>query len=149
MRVCEFRALRSIRLRKVTFVAVTLVALMTFCMIFKLTSSELDGSPKVDEDAGATDMERLQQSQITRLHDQIKRMEKRIAELEASRKSYPTVQFRNVKDRKRILITGGAGFVGSHLTDRLMAEGHEVSVIQRFDIPGDMPRECRQRTSDT
>ena len=28
--------------------------------------------------------------------------------------------------RKRILITGGAGFVGSHLCERLVADGHEV-----------------------
>jgi len=29
----------------------------------------------------------------------------------------------------KILITGGAGFIGSHLADKLLAEGHEVMVI--------------------
>jgi len=33
---------------------------------------------------------------------------------------------------KRILITGGAGFVGSHLTDVLMREGHRVTVVDNF-----------------
>ncbi|WP_353930104.1 UDP-glucuronic acid decarboxylase family protein [Okeanomitos corallinicola TIOX110] len=32
----------------------------------------------------------------------------------------------------RILVTGGAGFIGSHLTDRLMTEGHEVICIDNF-----------------
>lgn len=34
--------------------------------------------------------------------------------------------------RKKIMVTGGAGFVGSHLVDKLMMEGHEVVVIDNF-----------------
>lgn len=30
------------------------------------------------------------------------------------------------------LVTGGCGFIGSHITDRLLAEGHEVRVIDNF-----------------
>lgn len=79
-------------------------------------------------------------------------LEKKIAELEAiivrihhhppARQSleqggggehgYPEVKFLTYKDRRRILITGGAGFVGSHLADRLMLEGHEVIVADNF-----------------
>jgi len=33
---------------------------------------------------------------------------------------------------KRILVTGGAGFIGSFLCERLLAEGHEVLCIDNF-----------------
>lgn len=33
---------------------------------------------------------------------------------------------------KRILITGGAGFLGSHLCDRLIDDGHEVICLDNF-----------------
>ena len=33
---------------------------------------------------------------------------------------------------KRILITGGAGFIGSHLSERLLNEGHEIIVLDNF-----------------
>ena len=34
--------------------------------------------------------------------------------------------------QKRILVTGGAGFLGSHLCERLMAEGHDVLCLDNF-----------------
>ena len=33
----------------------------------------------------------------------------------------------------RILVTGGGGFIGSHVVDTLVERGHEVLVIDRFD----------------
>lgn len=35
-------------------------------------------------------------------------------------------------DRKRILVTGGAGFLGFHLCDRLLEEGHDVLCVDNF-----------------
>jgi UDP-glucuronate decarboxylase len=34
--------------------------------------------------------------------------------------------------RKRCLVTGGAGFLGSHLCDRLVADGHDVLCLDNF-----------------
>ncbi|MES0157597.1 SDR family oxidoreductase [Mesorhizobium sp. M0018] len=39
---------------------------------------------------------------------------------------------RTYSNRKRILVTGGAGFVGSHLVDRLIDEGHEVLCVDNL-----------------
>jgi dTDP-glucose 4,6-dehydratase len=37
----------------------------------------------------------------------------------------------------RILLTGGAGFIGSHLCDRLLKEGHEIVVVDNL-VTGDI-----------
>lgn len=36
------------------------------------------------------------------------------------------------RSAKRILVTGGAGFLGSHLCERLVAEGHEVVCLDNY-----------------
>ena len=36
------------------------------------------------------------------------------------------------KNHKTILITGGAGFLGSHLCDRLLAAGHDIVCVDNF-----------------
>jgi hypothetical protein len=49
-----------------------------------------------------------------------------------AQKVFPPSRTLNLKERKRILVTGGAGFVGSHLVDKLMQLGHEVTVLDNY-----------------
>ncbi|KAF5271339.1 hypothetical protein FQA39_LY08137 [Lamprigera yunnana] len=63
---------------------------------------------------------------VIELENKLKMLESRIP------KKYPQVTFLNYLKKKRILITGGAGFVGSHLLDTLMMQGHEVIVVDNF-----------------
>ncbi len=39
---------------------------------------------------------------------------------------------RTYRTRKRILVTGGAGLLGSHLCERLLAEGNDVLCADNF-----------------
>ncbi|KAI3639370.1 hypothetical protein MIR68_002900 [Amoeboaphelidium protococcarum] len=47
-------------------------------------------------------------------------------------RDYPPVKLLSPSSQNRILVTGGAGFVGSHLVDRLMLMGHQVVVVDNF-----------------
>jgi dTDP-glucose 4,6-dehydratase len=46
----------------------------------------------------------------------------------------------------RILITGGAGFIGSHLTDRLLGEGHQVVAMDNL-VTGDVKNIAQHRAN--
>lgn len=46
--------------------------------------------------------------------------------------NYPPVQILSDSARMRIVVTGGSGFVGSHLVDRLMMAGHHVIVVDNM-----------------
>ncbi len=41
-------------------------------------------------------------------------------------------KFRSYTTPKRVLVTGGAGFIGSHLCERLVADGHDVLCLDNF-----------------
>jgi UDP-glucuronate decarboxylase len=49
-----------------------------------------------------------------------------------AQKKYAAVTNLLFNEQKRILVTGGAGFVGSHLVDRLMKMGHVVTCLDNF-----------------
>ncbi len=52
------------------------------------------------------------------------------------RAAWPSVVKRGcivtVLGNKRILVTGGAGFIGSHLCEQLLADGHEILCVDNF-----------------
>lgn len=48
----------------------------------------------------------------------------------------------------KVLITGGAGFIGSHTADALLAEGHEVRVLDSLEPPVHPQREVPKYLDD-
>ncbi|GII34565.1 NAD-dependent epimerase/dehydratase family protein [Planotetraspora mira] len=48
----------------------------------------------------------------------------------------------------RVLVTGGAGFIGSNLVDRLVRDGHEVTVLDDLSSGGNRNPEARLHVMD-
>ncbi|XP_038051305.1 UDP-glucuronic acid decarboxylase 1-like [Patiria miniata] len=99
-------------------------------VVFALLFGLLCGTHGEEESRWAKDLGEGVQAQLQKL---IQPLQERILKIEKQTvRKYPEVRYLPESERKRILITGGAGFVGSHLTDRLMLEGHEVTVVDNF-----------------
>ncbi|KFM73150.1 UDP-glucuronic acid decarboxylase 1, partial [Stegodyphus mimosarum] len=98
------------------FIILLLAAILNFKLLADAENSNISSNPDLD----------LVHKKIEHLSMQINKLQ------DITSKPYPKVKKLGYSERKRILITGGAGFVGSHLVDRLMSEGHEVTVVDNF-----------------
>lgn len=124
----------------------TISALVLYCsMLSSAKEEEIENMENsIEERLKQSKVEILKESKPTSLEDKmdmesakdrIQLLEDKIALLEArlpTQHIFPKIEFLGYQDRKRILITGGAGFVGSHLVDKLMLDGHEVFVADNF-----------------
>ena len=119
-------------LRKISL----LVTLLTVLYILTITVHSFDKLSVT-----ADDTLNKEASERTYLHDRVEQLENELRSLRSSKSAsssnfaselHPAVKFLPENKRKRILVTGGAGFVGSHLVDKLMLQGHEVTVLDNF-----------------
>ncbi|XP_052800365.1 UDP-glucuronic acid decarboxylase 1-like isoform X1 [Mya arenaria] len=125
------------KMKSPKFILLVLAVVSTIILYVKSMEAEDKSQKRLMEFPGGASAHNgqataLQYQNSGDFYQEIKELKNRIKELEKGRKVYPEVPILNYKDRKRILITGGAGFVGSHLTDKLMLQGHEVYVVDNF-----------------
>jgi len=51
---------------------------------------------------------------------------------------FPTSHLKIVKNMKTVLVTGGAGFIGSHLCEKLVNDSYQVSCIDNLLTSSDI-----------
>lgn len=77
-------------------------------------------------------LEELRKLYLNELPGRVTNPENNTITYDQSLHKYSPVKLLRNSEKRRILVTGGAGFVGSHLVDRLMLMGHEVIVLDNF-----------------
>ena len=58
---------------------------------------------------------------------------RRLVTVTLSQHREPVLEYKNMPNTKTILVTGGAGFIGSHLIDRLLGRGNRVVCLDNFN----------------
>ncbi|XP_031338349.1 UDP-glucuronic acid decarboxylase 1-like isoform X2 [Photinus pyralis] len=110
----------------------TLLIIILLCTSIYITINNTKAADKRDLD-NTVEKTYLLKKELEDAAVRIMELEQKLESLESRvPRKYAEVTFLNYLKKKRILITGGAGFVGSHLVDTLMLQGHEVIVADNF-----------------
>ncbi|KAJ9457238.1 UDP-glucuronic acid decarboxylase 6 [Diplonema papillatum] len=98
-----------------TVVLTSVITALTCYIMMSSKEERIKTSPKTDE-----------------LISKVYQLRNDVRDTLTKNREFPGVADLPSSMKKRILVTGGAGFVGSNLVDVLMQEGHQVTVMDNF-----------------